>query len=329
MDEAQHIPYTSIELTSAPQSLCWHYGDLVDYLGLGALISMDGSLESTGFGLRYRFDTSIASQSNNFLAVWERLGTKALLLKNNQIIREINRSFYHAHVYPYPFAFFVAPDGREGIIHCPDEYNEITVEDADTGRCWYADEEGKAKDVFHAHFKVSPDGTKLISEGWCWHPYDEAVLYDMSWAGEGLTLSPPRCLSVFGDEIEEEPYAAEFLDNDHIIVAASRGQDSVLKILDWRTLSVVSSFEGQHFGKFIKVSPNFILCLYEHPFLVDIRSGMTINKWPGIRVGKQTSSILAGESLPPQVAFDEKIMRVAIANDKTVHVLDFSQIEKI
>lgn len=326
MAEAQEIPHRSIELAQAPTSLCWRNGNLFDYLGLGAMISMDGALEGTGFRALYRFDASIASPSEHFFAVWERLGTKALLFKENQMTRELNRSFYCANVYSYPFAFFVAPDGREGIVHCPDEYNKITVEDADTGQRWYADEEGKAIDFFHAHFKISPDGTKLISEGWAWHPYDDVILCDMSWAGEGLTLSAPRCLSVFEDNIEEEPYAAEFLDNDRIVVASLIDEGSVLKVLDWRTLSVVSSFKGQHFGKFIKVSQNFILCLYEHPFLVDVRTGVAINKWPTIHVGSQTSSILAG-SPPPSIAFDEKTKRVAIANDKIIHVLDFSEIE--
>jgi hypothetical protein len=48
-------------------------------------------------------------------------GTKALLLEpGGKVTRELNRSFHHAQAYRYPLALSALPDGRTGLVHCPE-----------------------------------------------------------------------------------------------------------------------------------------------------------------------------------------------------------------
>jgi hypothetical protein len=49
------------------------------------------------------------------------------------LIREVNRSYYHADAYRYPLALFTLPDGRTGVVHCPEDYNRLEIDDARTG----------------------------------------------------------------------------------------------------------------------------------------------------------------------------------------------------
>jgi hypothetical protein len=47
---------------------------------------------------------------------------------------EVDRSFYHAKDYDYPAALGRLPDGREILVHCPDAYNVLEIEELATGR---------------------------------------------------------------------------------------------------------------------------------------------------------------------------------------------------
>jgi hypothetical protein len=53
------------------------------------------------------------SPSGEFAVIYTRLGTKGLVLHRGKIIREINRSFYHADVYEYPIGLAALKNGRE------------------------------------------------------------------------------------------------------------------------------------------------------------------------------------------------------------------------
>src|SRR5476651_2613759 len=97
------LDFESIELPAeGVQSLCWKGDILVDWVGGVRCFHLNGTVESRRVSFPYRFDSVVASPSRRFIAIYERLGTKALLLENGNIIRELNRSFYHAHAYEYP-----------------------------------------------------------------------------------------------------------------------------------------------------------------------------------------------------------------------------------
>ena len=66
--------------------------------------------------------------------LYTRTQTKGVLLRNGEeIVRQINRDYYHANIYEYPVSFARLRDGREVLIHCPEEVNVLVVEDVETG----------------------------------------------------------------------------------------------------------------------------------------------------------------------------------------------------
>ena len=49
--------------------------------------------------------------------------------KNGKILRELNRSFYCANAYDYPIALAQGSAGNTLLIHCPEEFNILEVQD--------------------------------------------------------------------------------------------------------------------------------------------------------------------------------------------------------
>jgi hypothetical protein len=74
------------------------------------------------------------------------LGTKGVVLKNGETLRQIDRSFFHANAYEYPVALFHEPGGRLLLAHCPKSYCAIELEEAETGRPLTATAERKPCD---------------------------------------------------------------------------------------------------------------------------------------------------------------------------------------
>jgi hypothetical protein len=83
----------------------------------GQRISLSGAIQPPDIYHSYRFDSAIASLSGRFTALFEKLGTKALLLDHGKLSRELNRSYYCADLYEYPISFLSLLDGTEAIAH--------------------------------------------------------------------------------------------------------------------------------------------------------------------------------------------------------------------
>lgn len=111
---------------------------------------LDGTVTGPQVIWTYRFNAAVPSVSGQYVVIYEKLGTKGLLVRNGNLVRELNRSFYCATAYEYPVAFASLPNGREILIHCPDEYNRIDFEDAETGARLTGGSERKLTDFFLA-----------------------------------------------------------------------------------------------------------------------------------------------------------------------------------
>lgn len=97
-----HIHTLNISL----QTLNWFDNKIVDWSRAGESYALTGEtrqLNKSHFG--YKFDRAINSTDGQYVFLFERLGTKGLIIKNGEILREINRSYYMADVYDYPAAF--------------------------------------------------------------------------------------------------------------------------------------------------------------------------------------------------------------------------------
>ncbi len=198
------------------RSLVWQSEQLVDWAAGNRRIALDGQVTSCSVIYAYRFDAACASPSGRYVVLYERLGTKGLVLDQGRLIREINRSYYFANAFEYPVTIAALDNGQEVLIHCPDEYNQLEIDDLVTGQRLTASAARKSSDFFHSRLAVC--GRFLMSAGWLWHPLEYVYVYDWHAA-----LSDPRLL----DEAREltpiavEMEAAAFIDDQHLVVATT------------------------------------------------------------------------------------------------------------
>jgi hypothetical protein len=287
----------------------------------------------TGFG--FRFDRAVGLLDGSYTVVYGHLGTKAVLLKQGTFLRELNRSFYCAEAYEYPVAVFKLVDGRAVIAHCPDEYNIIHIEDADTGERLTA-RAGEPKDIFHSRLAASPDGRTLISAGWFWHPYGVLDVFDL-----GLALEDPSSLDGDGlltfEHIAGEVQSACFVDDDHILIATDpiqeRRDEPVHDLtrlgqgeLGCWSLSarafVYRTPIGRSLGTIMPVGDRQAVAFFEHPQLIDCRTGAVLEEWGDIANGRQTSSIVSSRDNVPILALDAAHRRFAVADDDGITIVE-------
>lgn len=208
------------------RSLCWVDDTLVDWAEGGARYHLYGTGEGSRVRYAYKFDGAVVSPSGRYAVIYERFGTKGLVLDGGEVIREINRSFYQADVYEYPVALLTLPDGTEGLAHCPDRYCVPEIEVVESGTRLTTRSNEKPADFFHSRFCVSRDGEYLLSAGWIWHPFSQARLYRIR-----DVLADPFLLDKqyvnFPDDHGIETYNACFLNDGALIMACGSDADNL------------------------------------------------------------------------------------------------------
>jgi len=111
--------------TNFLQTIDWLNGNIVDWVSAGQQYSLDGQQKQLSkYHYAFSFDGSITSQDGQYAFIYKRLGTKGILLKNGEILREINRSYYQAEVYEYPAAF-ITFENKTYLAHCPIDYCQL------------------------------------------------------------------------------------------------------------------------------------------------------------------------------------------------------------
>jgi hypothetical protein len=328
------------------RSLSWRGDKLVDWVGGGRAFGLDGTEQPARVGYAYRFDAATASPDGRYAVIYERLGTKGLLLDDGRIIRELDRSFYHANAYEYPVALFNGPDGRVLLAHCPGDYCRVELEEAATGQSLTASTERKPSDFFHSRLAASPHGKRLLSAGWLWHPLSIVTCFDVAQA-----LADPRHLDIrhdlassFNPGLAEESSAC-WLDDDCVAVAASAEpeQDDFeddgglhlrprgLAVYDVTERTCVQAFQlDEPAGTILALGKGHVLSLYRHPKLIDLSTGKIVHVWSELQSGRQDGSImwhLDADAKPPPMAFDPLGERFAIVNNDTVTVIAFDHAE--
>ncbi len=316
------------------RSLCWDGNSLVDWVAGGTRYDLDGQSTERRVNYSYPFTSAIVSPSGVYAAIFTKNQTKGLILKNGHIFREINRSYYCAHAYDYPVTFCRLKDGREVIIHCPNEYCQLEIEEIETGKILTDSSLRESADFFHSRLSTSPNGKWLLSAGWIWHPVHFVGLYNVEDA-----LNNPGELDRshgFAPDSNYEIISAAFLNNDKIYVSTSdECFDHELKIEESHPQSFsmalwsikenkfIKSIEcGQPVGELLPISDRYVVSFYRHPRLWDMKSGNLINEWNDLDSGKQNGSITQGKEFPP-LAIDIQNKRFAVWNDDETTVIEF------
>ncbi len=298
-------------------TLVWDGDDLVDVTS-GMRIHQDGSSSARTLVQAYPFDRAIGLRDGDtfWSVAYANRHTKGILLKNGRVHRELNRSFYFAHVYDYPIALARGPQGNILLIHCPEDFDTLEIEDAETGTKVARHKSPEME--FHSRLAVSSNSQYLIDAGWFWHPVggawlceiDELLLKDRD--PEGHSFS-------FGAEID----SVAFLDESSVIVTST---EEVIneKIppggLGPRQLGLWSISTSSWCSRVDLSSPagpvmpwrDWVVSFYEYPKLIETSTGRIVHCWDTIYSGKQLGSIDLGDPPPPAIAIDPQRGRFAV-----------------
>lgn len=313
------------------RSLIWAGDRLLDPVGGGASVGLDGSGTRRSVNWAYAFDRVVASDDGRTTVIYTVLGTKGLVIQGGHVVREINRSFYHAGVYEFPVTVGRLHDGTEVLIHCPDGYNRLAIENlADGSRIASATEQ--AADLFQSRLRLSPDGRHLLSAGWFWHPYGAAAVYDLVHVRED-----PAALDKGGirnePALNAEVESACWLTADQIVLGTNPEEESLGdddpaalgpgELGVWSVAGrawIARSKTSGHTGTLHAIGGH-VLALYEYPRLIDPVTGTVLDAWPSLATGMQISSILPRQEPLPPVAVDAANARFAVASDNIVTVI--------
>ena len=285
----------------------------MDWVAGGVTYELDGTTSRARVNYGFPFDGAVTDISNKFCVIYQTLGTKALLLRDGDIVRELNRSFYCAESYQYPVCFLTHA-GRTLLVHCPVDYNRIEIEDAATGEC-LTERNGKPDDFFHSRFQPSPNGVRVLSAGWIWHPRDVVEYFDVAEALESPdTLNTLKACSPTSAHVGlAEEVSATWLRDDLVVLTGGHeeepdesGESSEAPRLRARGIASYDVASGairsscvlsEPAGTVMRVDDSHVLSFYGYPKLVRLRDGVVVCSWPHISSGKQTSSIISEDQI--------------------------------
>ncbi|MFJ9865509.1 hypothetical protein [Streptomyces sp. NPDC101165] len=322
-------PVVLLETTAPAQSLVWQDDTLVDPVG-GRAWNSAGVEQRTDTGYGPVFDRSVVSSSGRHSVVYAERGTRALLVRGSYVVRELTRSIHHADDFDYPVALGVLPDGREILVHCPEEYNVLHIEEVESGKRLTSGPRGD-KDVFHSRLSVSPDGRHLLVAGWVWHPYGIAEVFDLEAAlTDPAALDGPGVLPM-EPGIDAEVESACWLDRDRLVVATGEEflDDEEMPALGPRELGVWSLSERRWMHRSrvefkvgtLLAGGSRVVALHGHPRLIDITTGAVLAEWPEVAVARREGAYGATHVPTPVAALHPDGTRLAVARTGGIAVI--------
>ena len=318
-------------------SLSWCGDTLIDFVRGGICFHMDGTSTTQRVNWAFPFDAASATSDGRFAIIYQRLGPKALLLHDGKLVRELNRSFYHAHVYEYPICIWQTKNGQVLIAHCPEHYNQIEIEDALNGTRLTGGTR-KPADFFHSRLRVNAAGSRLLSAGWAWHPWSGVAYYDLEEALRNpahldALHHAPNSLNV---GMAEESSACWQTNTRVLLGGSAENEDSEeaaripeprlhpcgIAVYDVVSEKYVKSIVLEETpGTMMAVGEDYAISFYRYPKLVSLESGKIVAKWGDLDTGTQTSSIFLRETKIPPLAIDPEHHRFAVYGSKEIHVI--------
>lgn len=311
-------------------TLNWLDDKIIDWSRAGESYAITGERKQLGkYHIGYKFDNSICSTNGRYVFLFERLGTKGILLKDGNIMREINRSYYMAEVYEYP-AIFINHNNRVYLAHCPVSYCQIDFEDVETGELVTNIRTRKPADIFHSRLELSVGEKFLMSKGWVWHPLDIINIYNVE-----ECFSNPLLLDRVDynyPEVGTEICTASFIDDTKVLVGSSDEviDDEITSNLPAKSFAVWNFRDNTflncntpefEFGNLFSINEKLFWDIYKFPKVIDVETGQIIDKAEEVYSGEQKSSILYNTNKQPQVAFDKSRKRLAIKQDDKVIII--------
>jgi hypothetical protein len=277
-----------------------------------------------------QFDACVVSNDPRFAFIYGRLKTKGLLLKEGKLLREVNRSYYCADSYEYPVAF-AHHGSRTILIHCPNEYNRIEFEDAETGELLTDSDARTPGDIFHSRFEVSPDSRYLLSKGWVWHPVDVVQAFDIPACLNDATLLDEAALDA---TIRAPLGMASFISSTKVLIGSFEGEEPFhrndgqgplpgeIAVWDLPTNTISTPVKvNAPLGDLYAIDERRCWDLFKYPKIIDIVTGQVLDAMPDLYSGERNSSIMTDQLLVPSASFNRKTGQLALLCDGRIEVL--------
>jgi hypothetical protein len=315
--------------TNYLKTICWVNNSIVDWASAGKRYALDGKIDQLceytyGFG-----DSAITSADGQYAFIYQKLGTKGLLLKNGALLREINRSYYYANFYEYPAAF-VTLNSKTFFIHCPSEYCRLDFEDVETGEIITNSQDRNPTDFFHSRLEISPNSRYLMSKGWFWHPWDAIKVFDIE-----KCIQTPKLLdeSEIYPNVGVEIATASFIDGHKILLGSSDEEamnDELLENLPPKHIAIWDIILNQiskpvkmnvEFGNLFAISDCYAWDLFKFPKIINLETGKIVNQDESLSSGLQNSSIIHHIEELPKVAFNQQTKQLAITSGDHIEII--------
>ncbi|GAA3197355.1 hypothetical protein ACFO1B_01200 [Dactylosporangium siamense] len=140
-----------------------------------------------------------ASADGRFAAVVTDYGRhgQVLDLRTGEVTMTLDNAYGEEWTVPFALAF-LSHAGRTVMVHRT-EWNRLDVSDPATGELLTPrDLTGHHLDYFHGALHVSPDGERILDDGWVWHPFGAPTVWSVPrwlthnvWESEDAAL--PTC----------------------------------------------------------------------------------------------------------------------------------------
>lgn len=309
-------------------TVSWFDNTIVDWSSAGTQYHIDGRVQQLQkYHFWLKFDGAINSVDGKYAFIYQKLGTKGLLLKDGELFREINRPYYFSNAYEYPAAFATL-NGITYLIHCPVEYCQLDFENVETGEIVTNIPGRNPDDVFYSRLEISADNTFLMSNGWLWHPLHVLNVFNIDECLKNpILLDRANLYPHVGTEI----CTASFINNTKVLIGSSdeiiddeddRLPPKHITVWDLETnqLSKPVKVNGE-FGNLFAINVDWAWDVFSFPKIINIHTGEIIDKDETIDSGKQNSSIIHHIDNLPQIIFNRKTKQIAITNDKKIEIL--------
>ena len=322
-------------LAGYPETIAWLGHGIMDWAGFRYYDLAEPRDQQITRGFGFDFDRAIASADGQYAFIYQALGTKGILLKDGEMLREINRSYYHAATYEYPAAFATV-DGVTYLVHCPVTYRQLDFEAVETGVLVTNVPGREPADLFHSRLEVSPQGGYLLSKGWYWHPWDVVKVFDIR-----ACLHRPHLLdgAAWGDEndlsprVDTEVSSAGFVSEQRILLFSSSEEpmddELTARPLPPRHLAVYD-LASKTFspavpapadcGNVFPISEDYAWDLFRYPKIIRLQTGEIVDRLETLATGFQCSSIMQA-SAAPAIAFNPLTKQIAVKIDGATEVL--------
>ncbi|MBO2009007.1 hypothetical protein [Hymenobacter negativus] len=314
------------------QTIAWRGDAIVDWACAGQFYGLDGARGQLGHqDFTADYNRALTSADGQYVFLYQVLGTKGLLLKNGEVLREINRSDYQAQVYEYPAAF-VTIDGITYLVHCPVQYCQLDFEEVESGEIVTNTPARSPSDFFHSRLEISPEGTFLMSKGWYWHPWDGVQVFD-----NRACLRNPQLLDTCEEmrpDVGSEVSSACFITESTILLVASteesmRDEDEEETLppghlatwdVSTKVFSSAIAIPGIA-GNVFPIDAERAWDLYGYPKIINLKTGEVMDKLESLDTSQQCSSIIHHLSEVPAIAFNSQTKRIAVKNGDQLVVL--------